>query len=99
MGMFDEDAEAAGHCAEMMKAIAHPLRLRIASLLCEGDSNVSALAEKLGVAQSFASQQLRILRMAGLVQASRDNAFVNYRLAEPRLKQLIRSLEVCALAR
>lgn len=99
MGILDEDAAIACHVSEMMKAIAHPLRLRIVSLLCEREWNVNALSEKLGVAQSFASQQLRILRMAGLVEAERDNAFVNYRLAEPRLKDLIRCLETCPRSR
>ncbi len=81
--------------AELLKAIAHPLRLRIVAILCEHDEHVNGLAEKLGANQSIVSQQLRILRMRGLVAATRQNGFSNYKLIEPHLRKMVSCLEGC----
>ena len=42
------DHERACHCAEVLKAVAHPLRLRIVAILCRGEEHVNALASRLG---------------------------------------------------
>jgi ArsR family transcriptional regulator len=89
------DANRAAHCAEILKAVAHPLRLRIVAILCEGDANVTALAERLEASQAIVSQQLRILRSNGLVAASREGGFATYRLAEQSLRGLVGCMERC----
>jgi DNA-binding transcriptional ArsR family regulator len=89
------DPDRAGHVAEVLKAVAHPLRLRIVAVLCEGEENVTALAEKLGAEQAIVSQQLRILRSHGLVAASREGGFATYRLVEQNLRGLVRCMEKC----
>jgi DNA-binding transcriptional ArsR family regulator len=71
------------------------VRLQIIAILCKREENVSGLAERLGHKQAAVSQQLRILRMSGLVDALRESGFARYRLAEPRLRQLIQCLEGC----
>ncbi|MFH1812487.1 MAG: metalloregulator ArsR/SmtB family transcription factor [Pseudomonadota bacterium] len=81
--------------ADMLRAIAHPSRLRILALLCEREEHVSALAELLGLKQAIISQQLRILRSQRLVEVKRENGFSYYGLAEPRLKEFIRCVEGC----
>ena len=96
MGILCDDSEQAGHCAEILKALAHPLRLRIVAILCQGHEHVSGLAERLGVKQAVVSQQLRILRMRGLVQCQRIDGFAHYDLGEPRLAQLVACIEQCA---
>lgn len=90
-----ENPDHAGHCADILKALAHPLRLRIIALLCEGDENVSGLGRRLGARQASISQQLRILRLNGLVDAERADGFSIYRLAEPRLVDMVRCVERC----
>ena len=80
---------------QILKAIAHPLRLRIVAILCNEDQHVSGLSSELDVNQAIISQQLRILRMSGLVETSRRDGFAVYRLAEPRIKTLIRCVENC----
>ena len=79
----------------MLKAVAHPLRLRIVAILCEGEENVTALSEKVGATQAIVSQQLRILRGNGLVEASRAGGFARYRIAEQNLRGLVRCMERC----
>ncbi len=90
-----DDTDGCDFGAELLKAIAHPLRLRIVAILCAGDQNVGGLAERLGVPQAIVSQQLRLLRMRDLVRVRRTSGFARYRLAEPRLRTLVRCLEGC----
>jgi ArsR family transcriptional regulator len=85
----------AAHLADILKALGHPARLRLVATLCAGDRTVTELAGELGIAQAIVSQQLRILRMSGLVQATRKEGFAHYWLAEPRLRQLVKCLEGC----
>ena len=89
------DAARAAHCAEILKAVAHPLRLRIVAILCQGEEHVTALAHRLGASQAIVSQQLRILRSHGLVGATRENGFARYRLLEPNLRDLVACVERC----
>ena len=88
-------AERAERIAEVLKAVAHPLRIRIVALLCHGETHVNGLAEKLGVSQAIVSQQLRILRLNDLVAVTREDGFARYRLAEPHLKDLVCCMEKC----
>jgi len=85
--------------AELLKAIAHPLRLRIVAVLCAGEAHVGALAERLGAPQAIVSQQLRLLRMRELVRVSRSNGHARYGLAEPRLRRVLQCLEGCVRER
>lgn len=91
------DPQRAAKAAEVVKALGHPLRLRLIAILCESDEHVSAMAELLGAKQSIVSQQLRILRIQGLVDVVRQNGHAYYRLAEPRLRQLVQCIEGCAV--
>jgi len=88
-------AEKAERVAEVLKAVAHPLRIRIVALLCHGETHVNGLAEKLGVSQAIVSQQLRILRLNDLVAVTREDGFARYRLAEPHLQDLVCCMEKC----
>jgi len=91
-----EDSARAAHVAEVLKAVAHPLRLRIVATLCARDTHVNALAAALGVAPAIASQQLRILRGHGLVAATRRDGLAVYHLAEPALRDLVCCMEKCS---
>lgn len=88
-------ADSASHVVGILKAVAHPVRLRVVSLLCERSENVGAMAARLDVAPAIVSQQLRILRMSGLVDSTRENGFAVYRLAEPNLVKLIDTMQRC----
>jgi len=83
------------HAAEMLRAVAHPIRLRIIAILCEHEEHVSALAEQLELKQAIVSQQLRILRAHRLVAVTRENGHAYYALAEPQLRTFIGCVENC----
>ena len=89
------DRDRAEHLAELLRAVAHPLRLRIVALLCEGPTQVNALAGRLAASQAIVSQQLRILRMHRLVSAHRAEGRAVYGLLEPQLRNLVGCLEGC----
>jgi DNA-binding transcriptional ArsR family regulator len=93
--LISQDAARAVHLAEVLKAVAHPLRLRIVAILVDGEANVSELAERLDAAQPIVSQQLRILRGHGLVAAERRDGFATYRLVERSLVGLVACMERC----
>ena len=95
MGSLAEARPRAAFLADVLKALAHPARLRIVAALCEGEQSVSGLAQRLGIRPAIVSQQLRILRMSGLVAAARKGGFAVYHLAEPRLKDLVACLDRC----
>ncbi len=81
--------------SEILKALGHPLRLQVISILAQGEENVGALAEQMGVAQASLSQQLSILRSRGLVSRRRQNGRAIYSLAEPRLVDLVQCVQGC----
>lgn len=67
------------HTAEVMKALAHPIRLQILELLeSEGEACVCHLEVLLDRRQAYISQQLSILRQAGLVSDRREGMNVFY---------------------
>lgn len=76
---------------ELMRALAHPLRLRIIALLADQKSAcVQTIYTALEQDQSIVSQHLRILRRAGLVLTAREGKFIHYLLAETRLAKAAR---------
>ena len=70
------------HCAEQLKALGEPSRLRIVSALRTGPQSVSELAESLAIELVTVSHHLGILHHARLVQKQRQGRFILYSLSE-----------------
>lgn len=73
---------------ESFKAVAHPVRLRILRALTGAERNVGEIDERARIGQPMLSQQLAVLRNAGLVSTRKDAKLVFYRLDETRFAQL-----------
>ena len=58
--------------ADVLKALAHPVRLGVIELLESGEKNCTELYEQLGCSQSMMSQQLKILSRQGLVAIRKE---------------------------
>jgi DNA-binding transcriptional ArsR family regulator len=69
-------------CAEQLKALSEPLRLRIVSALRSGPKSVSDLSEALKVELVTVSHHLQILRNARIVETERKGRFILYSLHE-----------------
>ena len=83
------DRADAERFAAAFKALGHPMRLQIVSGLLSQECNVKHMTECLGVAQATISQQLAVLRAAGVVEHERKGNQVCYRVARPWLRQLV----------
>ena len=78
--------------AELLKTLSHPARLMLACTLAEGEYSVGELEEALGIHQPTLSQQLGVLRDAGVVETRREAKQIFYRLTEARAAHLIEAL-------
>lgn len=79
----------ADRAAEFLKVLANANRLMIVCHLLAGEKSVSDLESELGIRQPTLSQQLGILREAGIVVGRRDAKSVIYRLADERARPMI----------
>jgi len=73
---------------EIFAALASPVRAAIIDLLSVEGHTVSALVEALGISQPLASQHLRTLRTAGLVDVERIGRTSVYRLADEHVAHI-----------
>jgi ArsR family transcriptional regulator len=78
--------------ADVLKALAHPLRLGLMEELLEGEKNCSDLMERLDTSQSMLSQQLKILIAQGLVQCRKEGRTKFCMLANQDMKKLFACL-------
>lgn len=79
--------------AQLAKALGHPARLRILRLLAARDTCITGdVVAELPLAQSTVSEHLRILREAGLVEATPDGTRTAYCLAPAGLASLKRGI-------
>lgn len=77
--------------AEFFRMLGHPVRIRVLELLGEGPKQVRELLADIAVEASNLSQQLAVLRRAGIVVSTRDGAAVTYALAGPDVADLMRA--------
>lgn len=75
--------------ADLFKAMGNPIRIRVLELLCERERGVGEMLAELAVGASTLSQQLSVLRSAGLVQARREGSTVTYSVTTPRVADLL----------
>lgn len=68
--------------ARVGKAVAHPKRIELLDVLCQGERSVEVLADAAAMSMTNASAQLRVLREARLVETRKDGTKVFYRLAD-----------------
>jgi ArsR family transcriptional regulator len=75
--------------AGLLKALGHPARLQIANMLRHGEACVCHLEAHLGYRQPYISQHIMVMRKAGLLAERRDGTYMFYRLADPRVAELL----------
>lgn len=86
------DPETVAQAAEMIRALGHPVRLRLVEALERGERCVSELQAEVDVPQAIVSQQLARLRAAGVVSCRRDGSNVRYAIADARVLQVLACL-------
>lgn len=81
---------------EALKALAHPLRLRILSALAAEERNVGEIEQVTGIGQPGLSQQLGVLRKAGLVETRKEAKLVFYCIAGEQIGAVTGALTALA---
>lgn len=78
--------------ADLLAALAHPIRLQIVDGLLAGRSDVGSMVACLGHPQALVSRHLKVLRDAGVVLAVRDGRRRYYRVSRSEVADILRSL-------
>ncbi len=86
--MIKMDEKIFEELAELFGAFSDPSRLQIISVLSDGEMNVSAIAEAVGLTESATSHQLRNLRQLRLVRKHKEGRQVFYALDDEHIKGL-----------
>ena len=92
---FDLDAmhAHAGEATRLLKALANEKRLQVLCLLAGGERSVGELQGLLDLGQSALSQHLARMRDEKLVTFRRESQVLWYRIADPRIEQLLSTLQ------
>ncbi len=79
--------------AEILRALAHPLRMQILEFIDNNKSiNVNKIYNTLKLEQSITSQHLRILRNAGIVETIREGKFIHYTINYSKIAHVVKSI-------
>lgn len=88
----DEMAEHSDEAARVLKALANPNRLMVLCALVGGERSVSQINEEVSLSQSALSQHLARFRREGLVATRRESQTIYYRIADPKVLDLMAKL-------
>jgi DNA-binding transcriptional ArsR family regulator len=86
----EEDIEIA---SRSLKAMSHPLRLKILCTLGSQEVSVQGIVDNVGTSQSNISQHLAILRDKGILTSRKDANRVFYRVGDSRTLRLISMMQ------
>ncbi len=75
--------------AELLKAVAHPVRLLVIRMLRDGERSVSDLYQTIGTSQSYMSQQLNLMKAKGVLTSRRNGNQVLYSLTNPKVVEIV----------
>lgn len=90
---MEKDYKKYNDTAEILKALAHPVRLCIVKgLISKGHCNVTYMQNCLGMPQSTISQHLQKLRTAGIIEGDRNGLEINYKICDGKVESLIKLL-------
>lgn len=96
----DKDMDAAFYKATILKALAHPVRIRVFEALLDGEKTVGELVKITGEKDANTSRHLSVLKSAGLVVTRKEGLNVYYSNNMPCLIPLLASINqvLCAIA-
>lgn len=93
MGLITKD-EDIDRASRSLKAMSHPLRLKILCTLGDQEVSVQDIVDRVGTSQSNISQHLAILRDKGILSSRKDTNRVYYKVVDSRTLQLIGMMRV-----
>ncbi len=84
-----QDDEEIEQASRAMKAMSHPIRLKILCILRDQEVSVQEIVDNVGTSQSNISQHLAIMREKGVLRTRKDANRVFYRVGDPRTLEVI----------
>jgi ArsR family transcriptional regulator len=78
---------------EILKSIAHPIRLKILCFLLDGEKNVSEIEQQFGSTISNISQHLTVLRKADIISRRKEANFMYYYLKDRKIVLLMETIK------
>ncbi len=92
LNIIDQDLETKPYDlqTQVFKVLMHPARLAILEILRDGEHCVCHMEAYLGFRQAYISQQLSVLREAGLIQDRRDGWNIFYRVTDERIYEVLK---------
>ena len=75
--------------AEFFRTLGHPARIRVLEVLQTGERPVAELIPEVGIEASHLSQQLGVMRRAGIIQSRKVGSNVYYSVGDPKLFELL----------
>ena len=87
-----EDDSVFESAAELFKAMAAPMRLKIISALCNGERNVSELLASIDTTQPNMSQHLNTLYQSGILGRRREGVSIYYFIANDKVVHMCRTI-------
>jgi len=77
---------------EILKSIAHPIRMKILCFLMNGEKHVGAIEQQFGSTISNISQHLTVLRKANIINRRKEANFMFYSLKDSKINSLMETL-------
>jgi ArsR family transcriptional regulator len=82
-----------GPVSQVMKSLAHPVRLRILCQILDREMRVSELVESCQISQSAISQFLNRMRSEGILASRREGNGTYYKVSDPKLARLLKAMK------
>jgi ArsR family transcriptional regulator len=80
--------------SEVLKALAHPARLKMVAGLLKDECNVAQIQKILGLPQSTISQHLRVLKNAGIIKGRKEGTRTCYRVIDAQVRKIMEIIKV-----
>ncbi len=94
MNIGEHNMDAYETQSDLLKVLSHSTRLAIFDILRDGEQCVCHMEATLNLRQAYISQQLMVLKQAGLLQSRRDGLNLYYRLVKPEILTVLDALSV-----
>lgn len=87
------DQEDLDYSSELMRALAHPLRLKILEFIDRHEViNVNKIYNTMKIEQSITSQHLKILKSVGIVDTNKEGKFKHYQIDYAKLVNVVKAI-------
>lgn len=98
MPAISYDINKLEHMSDILKAVAHPLRIAIVDILLQAEElTVTEIYLALNILQPEASRQLKILKTAGLIKCRKDANTRFYSIEDKSIANLLSCIENCSI--